>query len=706
MDTIIRRKAQLSVAAVAALAIFAVAAVMLLAGGTPAQATSAALTPDDGAALQRPQQTDKTPTTSRHAPPPACPGETGNTNTEAAEVVASGHVALFDVWWNPEELELTNSSCPPTVTHVPAEYNDRNEPISPARDDRSPSNIDIAKTVIHIPNSAKVTLNETDYPKGEYDALWKADAREDRDIDGNGTPDGVGDSMVWALPACPPAGAPAADDLCIIFSAALLNPADWVTADGKPNGKIEYQLDHVHQTDIDKQDPRYALAYDKDDLLLWDSSDVGFAKMPVAPGGYERPQLFFTDRGTYEFQVHITGNPNHDSARTDGLKLVSEDKSVSSDVREYIIHVGALADLGVTATATSDNPAPGDTVTVTVTASNHGPEAVPATGVDVTLPPGLTYSSHTPAGDAFDDDNDDGVPTWKAGSLAAGATNTLAITATVDAETHGKELAVKAAISGTETLKITETDEQGNKTVERYPVLVLDPNSSNDTAAVTVTVATSPNTDPMFFVTRSIAEHSASGTSVGDPVRVKDPNSGDTLTFSLTGTGSDRFTTSSVSGGAQIAVASGAILDYEHKAVYDLVLGVSDGKDADGNDNDAVDHTIGVQINLEDVANDPPTLLISASAQSVKKGVHVTVTATPSDLPAEPGPLTYRWIQRSSLHNEPTTYHGSTAPSFSTTMESGHGPITLYFSAEVSWTKDGVTTKVRSSNEVAITWTD
>ncbi len=703
MLTIKRRKAQLSVVAVAALAIFAVAAVILLAGGAPAQATTAALTPDDGAAQPRPQQTDPTPTPPRHAPPPACPGETGNPNSEAARVVKSGHVALFDVWWNPKELELTNSSCPPTVEHVPAEYDNRDRPISPARDDRSPSNIDIAKTVIQIPNSARINLTtSTTYTLEKYPELWKADAKEDRDTNGDGKPDGMGDGIVWALPACPPAGSPAADDLCIIFSAALLNPDDW-----QEGTKIEYLLDHVHQTDIDKQDPRYALAYDfpgtpdaKGKLAaLWDSSNAEVAEMGVTPGEYERPQLFFTDRGTYEFQVHIRGNP-----KTDAADPVSKDNSVTSDMREYVIHVGAEADLGIAGTVMPQSPSPGDPVTVTLTASNAGPDTVPSTTVEVTLPPGLTYSSHVPASDDFVDR--DGIRTWDALSLTSGASRTLTITATVDAETRGQQLAVKAAISGTETVAITETDDNGVRKVKEYDVPVADPNSSNDMDTDTITVATSTNTDPMFFVTRSIAEHSASGTSVGDPVGVKDPNSGDTLTFSLTGTGSDQFTASSVSGGAQIAVASGAILDYETESVYDLVLGVSDGKDAEGNADDAVDHTIEVQIKLEDVANDP-TLRISAnpSKNSMTKGQHVTLTATPSNLPTGHGALTYRWIEKSPFSDGTYTPYRQYGPTWTFTKEGGVGSATFRYSVEVSWTIDGVETRIRS-NEVAITWTD
>ena len=118
MNTMYRKRTQLSVIAVAALAIVAVAAVMLLSGGAPAQATTATLTPvlnEDGAA-ERPQLTTPTPTPTptprTHATPEPCPGEAGNTNTEAARVVDSGHIALFDVYWNPVELEADQHVLP------------------------------------------------------------------------------------------------------------------------------------------------------------------------------------------------------------------------------------------------------------------------------------------------------------------------------------------------------------------------------------------------------------------------------------------------------------------------------------------------------------------------------------------------------------------------------------------------------------------
>ena len=277
------KPAQLSVIVVAALAIVAVAAVMLLAGGHPAQPTPQQPPPS------RPTAAADTccrwrPTLLQHPAslrPEPCPGETGNDNTEAAPAVDSGHIALFDVWWNTEELELTNTSCPPTVVHTREEKRDEDgeptgEYIYSAT--RTPSSINIEETIIpHPPVTAKKTLNETDYPKDDYRDLWDADDAEN--------PNGDGDRMIWALPACP--DSPATTPLCLSFSADLLNDADW-------DGVIVYHVDHVHQTDIDKQDPRYVLVYDATDdgdVIRWDSSDARHSQMLVTPGGYDRPEV-------------------------------------------------------------------------------------------------------------------------------------------------------------------------------------------------------------------------------------------------------------------------------------------------------------------------------------------------------------------------------------------------------------------------------
>ena len=692
---------QLSVIAVAALAIVAVAAVMMLAGGNPAQATTTeSLAPDSGGGHVLPQQTDPTPNSARHATPEHCPGETGNTNATAARVVDSGHIALFDVWWNPVEGELTNTSCPPTITHVPAQKGGPGQPATPARDDRYTSDINIAETVIHIPSSAAVTLSETNYPREKYEEVWVADDAEN--------PSGDGDRKVWVLPACPPEG-PSDSSLCIGFSAALLNPADWTNAPGSSDVTVDYHIDHVHQIDIDKQDPRYVLAYDvSDDATetpykpIWNTSDADVNVMSVEPGEYERPMWFFTSPGTFEFQVHIKGHPNDDADRPDGLKPVSLEDSVTSDVREYFIHVGIEADLGVAVTAVpadSEDMAldPGDDVTITVTASNAGPDTATDTKVEVSLPEGLTYSSHVPAtGTTYDSDTS----IWTIGDLAATGDNppALSITATVDAETRGMELAVSATISATETVVAAGED---------YPVPVADPDSDNNMGMAAVTVARHDNVAPMFRVTRSIDENSPRGTAVGKPVVAHDPDNG-TLEYWLTGPESAEF---NVNNQGQISVSDCGLLDYETKASYNFTLNVSDKKDEDGNDDPVgsrnVDHYTGVLVQVGDVqgagdvAPSPGIFLLSdAPGFTVPNERTVQFTARPVHFVCGVN-LVYSWWRQDPQAPGWIEQEADGGKHYGVAHT---GPVTWEYQARVSYQDSQGVTRTVSSGPLRITW--
>ena len=339
MSTTVITSKQIKIYAAVALAalLMTLLAVSVTAGQAQATTTdTTTITTDDNNNPIPQQQT--TPT------PEACPGETGNTNKTAASVVDSGHYALFDVWWNDEEGELTNNVCPPSVVHVPG---DEDEGIA-ASDTRSPSSIDITAeppTIIHIPSSAKINLSDsTTYVNGSrtytykemYSEVLRADNLEDR-ADDHGTPvPGRGDGVVWALPACPPDGSPSADDLCLSFSAALLNSDDWLNADGSDGGAIDYLVHHVRHSGSDKKG--YVLVYDvpasgatKAGAPLWNSHDAREGTVTVTPGEYSRPLWFFTERGTYEFKVYSRGYPN---------TSIGRDLIVTSDVREYIIHVG------------------------------------------------------------------------------------------------------------------------------------------------------------------------------------------------------------------------------------------------------------------------------------------------------------------------------------------------------------------------------
>ena len=90
---------------------------------------------------------------------------------------------------------------------------------------------------------------------------------------------------------------------------------------------------------------------------------------------------------------------------------------------------------------------------------------------------------------------------------------------------------------------------------------------------------------------------------MGAAVSATDPD-GDTLTYSLTGADAGSFT---VDGDGQIKVAQGTNLDYETKTSYSVTVNVSDGKDATGGPDAAIDASVAVTINVTDVVETTAT---------------------------------------------------------------------------------------------------
>ena len=104
-------------------------------------------------------------------------------------------------------------------------------------------------------------------------------------------------------------------------------------------------------------------------------------------------------------------------------------------------------------------------------------------------------------------------------------------------------------------------------------------------------VAAGDNVAPAFpsdTATRSIAENTAAGTNIGDPVAATDAN-GDTLTYTLEGTDAASFGIVSATGQLQTTAA----LDYETKRAYTVVVRATDP--------DGESDTIDVTINVTDV---------------------------------------------------------------------------------------------------------
>lgn len=661
-----QRRTQLSVMAVAALAIVALAAVMLLASGVPAQAGSMPATHESATdAPPQPQQT--APEACAESPVPVYGGAAG-----------AKRLALFDVYWDTAQKNLFNNPCPPTVSHHPAQYDDRDELLSPARDVRDASDVDVRETIIHIPNGYRRTLavNSSDditrFPFLYEDALGANGQPVSDTNPADGAKDTPVSDAVWILPTCDPsytdaqnAANPAragAEDLCLIFSAALLNPDNWVDGPKSPTaGPVQFEFESIREPSISAADRGAAFAFYPhndipsgiaDDQITWRTDDADTNELLITPGSYEYRQWAFTRPGTYVFELHVKGHPREHDVH--GAVIDTRDITTTSEIMHYRIHVGLLAELNTVITASDTTPNVGDTVTLTVTARNEGPDAGTDATVQAVLPEGLTYVSSETATGTYNSET--GV--WSLGTMAAPAAGvdataaTLTITATVDEGTRGTPLEVTATISATETI--------GGSTVNE-----LDPHNEHHSARVTITPRAENHTPPMFKVTRSVVENSAADTAVGDIIMVMDPDEGETLAYALEGDGADNFDAAAVDGGVQVSVASGANLDYESAMSYDLKLTVSDGVDHEGNADSSVDHSIGLLVNITDV-DEPFTVTLmgdGGNTPTVGQG-NFRLVMELHNKPYEHGTLRYRLYEADADGSNSTNSYGLLNPSF------------------------------------------
>ena len=575
MDRFNRTPKQLTLA-LAALAIGAVAAVMLLAGGVPAQAAST-----------QPQiKPVKMDDPHHQHKPEEC------SSKDPAEVVSSGHIAIFEVYWDDENKILVNNPCPPTVNvEVHQETDNRGRPIGDPTYSviRVASDINIDNTIFHVPSGYEETLVTTG------DVLSNKSVNHYPFLD-------VGDNQTaWIVSECPHDHAPEPGQFCVGFSTHLLHQEDW--------DEIGFQFETLRQPGLAVDDRGHAFAFhtigdddfpENEPHPIWSTAEPDKNEIVLEGGAYRHPNWAFTKAGTYEFQVHVKAVPN--KSRDGGP--ISHAEAETSLVRTYTFHVGHFADLNVQVdaaeSATGTDPLePGDEVTITVIAGNAGPDDATHTEVDITLPDGLTYQSS----DSADYNPTSGV--WSVGTLASDDNETLTIQATVDSNTRGQAQTISAEIHALEDI--------GSSTV-----VELDPHTDDNTAEATVTPLVAANTDPIGQLILSVPENSVSTAAqkvlVGDFL-VYDPD-GDDLTLTTSGSGKENFTyrfTNQASDGTNlpdgvkrvlIEVAEDADLDYEYKNSYTIFVDVSDGKGPLGNaDTAAADYTVRVSIMLTDVSD-------------------------------------------------------------------------------------------------------
>ena len=140
----------------------------------------------------------------------------------------------------------------------------------------------------------------------------------------------------------------------------------------------------------------------------------------------------------------------------------------------------------------------------------------------------------------------------------------------------------------------------------------------------TVTVVVEPVNDaPAFGSTgdaqRTVAENSPAGTAVGAPVAASDPDTGDTLTYTLTG-GEGLFTIDRTSG--QIRVDDGAMLDHEDQDSYQVTVTATDASTASD--------SVLVDITVTDV-DEPPEAAADRATLSEDTPARIDVLANDTD---------------------------------------------------------------------------
>ena len=163
---------------------------------------------------------------------------------------------------------------------------------------------------------------------------------------------------------------------------------------------------------------------------------------------------------------------------------------------------------------------------------------------------------------------------------------------------------------------------------EYLVTVVASDGSQRGGLAVTVDV-TNVNEAPAFFDTstiRSVDEGEQSGRDVGAPVTASDPDNGDTLTYSLSGTDSGSFDFNA----STSHILTKDPLVFGTKDTYSVTVEVRDSRDANGDADTATDDIIDVTINVQSV-NAPPVLNGSSTVDYLENGNGPVATYTATD---------------------------------------------------------------------------
>ncbi len=201
-----------------------------------------------------------------------------------------------------------------------------------------------------------------------------------------------------------------------------------------------------------------------------------------------------------------------------------------------------------------------------------------------------------------------------------------------------------------------------------------------------------PAFDEGETATRELAENAGPDTRVGSAVSATDPE-GDTLTYSLSsGSDSGKFEIDALTG--RITVAEGAVLDYEAASSLEVTVNVADGKDGSHGQDDSVDDTLTLTINLENI-DEPAQVTFSTTTPLVDSPIVATLTDADG---GETG-LQWQWQRSSDGVTGWTVIGGNTTDTYTPTADD----LDMYLRALVEYTDaqgSGKTAEGMSENSV------
>ena len=335
----------------------------------------------------------------------------------------------------------------------------------------------------------------------------------------------------------------------------------------------------------------------------------------------ESPQFPSTEKGARS----VAENTNPDTNIGDPLEASDPDYGAALTYRltgADASYFGIVAESGQLQTKAALDHETKASYTVSVIATDKGnltdtiPVTITVTNVDE--PGTVTLSSLQPqAGTAITaalDDPDGGVTgdTWKWESSSDQTT-----WASISGATAAEYMPIVGDVNKYLRATANYTDELGPS------------KSAQKVSANKVRAAPPTNFSPAFSAataTRSVEENAVPGTNVGTPVSANDPDSGDTLTYALSGTNSASFDIVQATGQLKTKVA----LDRETKETYTVTVTATDSS--------GLFDTIEVTINVANV-NEAPVVTVTAPVRYPENSTGAVAFYTASD----PDSSTINW---------------------------------------------------------------